>query len=98
MTRIATPMNFWSMAREYLVAAQTLINADRRAVVGFASHPTLLLLSHGTELALKAYLLSQGVSVNELKKIGHDLRKSLNQAETKGFRQLGRAVQGSLLN
>lgn len=90
MKPAATPMNFWSMAREYLLAAQILIEADRRAVLGFASHPTLLLLSHGIELALKAYLLSHGLNAKELKKIRHDLVKALEEAENRGLRQLGR--------
>jgi len=90
VARKATPMNFWAMAREYFLAAQVLIEADRRAVLGFASRPTLLLLSHGIELMLKAYLLSQGASEKQLKNIGHDLVECLAEAEGRGLRILGR--------
>jgi hypothetical protein len=78
------------MAREYCLAAKTLIAADRRAVLGSASLPTLLLLSHGIELMLKAYLLSQGISEKQLKNIGHDLVECLAEADGRGLRLLGK--------
>src|SRR5688500_13153277 len=83
-------MNFWSMAREYLLAAQAVIEKDRQATLGFAPRPTLLLLSHGIELALKAYLLAQGLTVAQVTRIRHDLKGCLSESEASGLRILGR--------
>jgi hypothetical protein len=47
----------------------------------------LYLLSHGVELALKAYLRAQGLNLTALRRIGHDLTRCLQEAERAGLDQ-----------
>ena len=49
--------------------------------------PKYVLLYHAVEMVLKAYLLRQGISEKILgsKEFGHDLKKLLNEAVTRGL-------------
>lgn len=82
-----TPMNLWSMAKEFHDAARTLIKGDSATLIGIASVPTFYLLSHGIELVLKAYLRSTGRRALDLKRLGHDLLQCLQQADQAGLSQ-----------
>jgi len=80
-----TPFGLWRFAEEYLSAA-ILVGADPAHEI---SAPRYYLLGHSTELALKAFLLARGVSLDELKtKIRHDLEKALEMAEKLGLLKL----------
>jgi hypothetical protein len=60
--------SFLADSRDYVDAACALIE------VGGAVEPIGLIASHGMELALKAYLLHCGMSVEQLRRdFGHDL-------------------------
>ena len=48
-----------------------------------------LLIGHAIETALKSFLFFNGRSMNNLKKKGHDLCKTLRDAKSKGFNILG---------
>ena len=48
--------------------------------------PVLYLIGHSMELSLKAYLLHQGVTLNELRKTyGHNLRKCMKKSKELGI-------------
>ena len=47
--------------------------------------PTYYLLCHGIELALKSYLAASGVSEDALRKLRHDLKRALRDAQRRGF-------------
>lgn len=83
--RAETPMNLWSMAKEFHDDACALMKADQSTLIGFASMPTFYLLSHGIELLLKAYLRSTGRRALYLKRLGHDMLKCLRRAEQAGL-------------
>lgn len=59
-------------AKEMLKAAEILHASDVWAVQG----PTYFLLGHGIEVALKAFLLANGDSMDLMFKIGHNLAKA----------------------
>ena len=51
--------------------------------------PVLFLVGQAVELALKAFLLSQGVSLSTLRKdYGHELHRALRKAKELGFKPL----------
>jgi hypothetical protein len=47
--------------------------------------PVLYLIAHSIELCLKAYLIHKNVPLHDLKKYGHDLKKSLQKAKELGL-------------
>ena len=47
--------------------------------------PVLYLVGHGIELSLKAYLLQHGVTLAELKGLGHNLSACFDRAEQLGL-------------
>jgi hypothetical protein len=66
----------WNLADEFVEAADEL-----KPVLGTLSQfPIYLLYGHGIELALKAFLICQGVTEKKLRDIGHDLKKALRTA------------------
>jgi hypothetical protein len=66
-----TPFGFWRYASEFTKAAKHLHNQDRNYFI----IPAYYLVTHGIESAFKAFLRAQGYSVENLKKMGHDLKK-----------------------
>lgn len=77
-----TAFGLWRFAKEYLSAA-VLVGSDPTHEI---SAPRYYLLGHSTELALKAFLLTNGVSLNELRQqIGHDLEAALEKANAFGL-------------
>jgi hypothetical protein len=73
----------YSLAGEFLEAARVL-QAVPPVRVKFSS-ATYYLLGHSAELMLKAFLFKHGVSIDELKKIGHDLKNLVCVAREKGL-------------
>lgn len=71
-----------------------------------SSAPGLYLMGHGIELSLKAFLLGQGPTVRELRKLGqngHDLMEAFKSATNQGFDcqlsdELGELAALELLN
>jgi hypothetical protein len=63
-------------AKDYLEAA-IVVNREMGKEKDYAHvspMPAYFLLSHGIELTLKAYLRHVGLSVEDLRKVGHDLK------------------------
>ena len=80
-----TPFGLWRFASDYLSAAQLVGAASKHEM----SAPRYYLLGHAAELALKAFLLSKGVPLDELKfKIVHDLEKAFTRAVGFGLAEL----------
>jgi hypothetical protein len=92
-----TPFGLWYFASDYLSAAQLVGAAPKHEI----SAPRYYLLGHAAELALKAFLLSKGVPLDELKsKIVHDLEKAFTKAVEFGLTELALISpeeEGSLL-
>lgn len=63
-------------AKEYLEAAIVVDQemGKRKEYTSISPIPAYFLLTHGLELTLKAYLRHAGLTVEELGKIGHDLK------------------------
>lgn len=47
---------------------------------------TFYLLGHAAELSLKSYLFKKGLSVQDLRKVGHDLDSLLSKASELGLK------------
>ena len=73
----------FSLAGEYLTAAE-LLHATPPTNINYWS-VTYFLFGHTAELLLKSFLCDRGTSISELKKIGHDLEKMIQQARSLGF-------------
>ncbi len=65
----------WRLAQDYLAAGKTL--QPKWPKVSFVSY---YLYGHGLELTLKAFLVSQGCTLRDLKRVGHDLKRALRAA------------------
>ncbi len=76
-----TPIIFHSYAEQYLTACRTA-----EAAPGFSPVPYYL-CCRSLELSVKAYLLTRGITVEELKskKLGHDLLRNLTKAQSVGL-------------
>jgi hypothetical protein len=76
-------LGLWTEAHQFYTASNILINSKNSDVVT----PSYYLACHSIELALKAFLRGNGMSLEELKcrKIGHDLEKALAQAISSGL-------------
>jgi hypothetical protein len=66
----------WRLAEEYLEAAAAA-STPRSTRIPFVSY---YLYGHGLELALKAFLVSQGTTDRRLRRLGHDLKRALKAA------------------
>jgi hypothetical protein len=66
----------WRLAEEYIEAGEKL----RPQVIIPGNYPLYLLYGHGIELALKAFLISQGTTDKALRNIRHDLDRALRAA------------------
>ena len=73
----------YSLSDEFLEAAVVLQNTPPIRVN--YSSATYYLLGHSAELMLKAFLYSHGVTIPELKKMGHDLEKLATASTEKGL-------------
>ena len=62
-------------AREYFDAAIAADNAIGKGYKIHAPPPVMFLVAHSIELALKAYLRDQGLSVDDLRERGHRLEE-----------------------
>lgn len=77
-------MGLWTHANEFYHAVLVLVRPENDGLL----HPSYYLTSHSIELALKAFLRGNGVSLDDLKnqkKLGHDLEKILNNATYLGL-------------
>ena len=81
-----TPLGFLESSKEFLLAANLLFSKLNEGCL-----PGYFLLGRSIELSLKAYLMSRGVSIGELrkKKYGHNLHVLLHEAK---HRDLGDVV------
>jgi hypothetical protein len=73
---------FLSAAIREHASAHSPVDAD------ISSTPALYLMGHGIELALKAFLLGNGMTARELRKMGqngHDLIEAFNEAISRGL-------------
>lgn len=73
----------YSLSDEFLEAARVL-QATPPVRVNFSS-AAYSLLGHSAELMLKAFLYKRGLSIDELTKIRHDLKKLVKRAREKGL-------------
>lgn len=73
----------YSLSDEFLEAARVL-QATPPVRVNFSS-AAYYLLGHSAELMLKAFLYKRKLSIGELTKIGHDLKKLVNRARENGL-------------
>jgi hypothetical protein len=74
-----TPYGFLKYAADYLNAARTF------ADIGSFSPVPYYLTCHSLELGFKAFLLAKGVSLQEIKDVGHNLIVVLSQANDRGL-------------
>lgn len=70
----------WNLANEFVEAGDRL----KGLLSTLGSFPLYLLYGHGIELALKAFLISQGVAEKVLRGMGHDLQEALQAAKARG--------------
>jgi len=84
----STPHGFWRFAANYMLAAR--IVEVRIHEEGQLFFPTLQLYGIAIELALKAFLLKRGLTLNQVRSLSHDLAKALALARR---RKLGREVK-----
>lgn len=81
---VLTPGTLIDGARMYGAAADA-VNDRYPNSMHVLSH----LLGMSIELALKAFLLDRGRTERDLRKVGHDLRRLLEECESLGLRQTG---------
>lgn len=79
-----TPGTLIDGARMYAASADAVNDRYPNAL-----HVLSHLLGMSIELALKAYLLNNGATERELRRMGHDLRLLLLRAESHGLRNTG---------
>lgn len=73
----------FSLSGEFLEAARVL-QATPPVHIGYSS-ATYYLLGHSAELMLKAFLYKHGQTINELRKLNHDLEKLASRARVAGL-------------
>lgn len=76
-----TGMGLWTDARQMLKAAKVL--SENPDLAG--SSPAYFLAGHGIEEVFKAYLRACGISLKELRCIGHNLEHALGAAVSHGI-------------
>lgn len=67
------PVRWFSMAKRYMMAANTLLHSPEYRASRALFVPTLHLTGQGIEVLLKANLIGSGLDTTEVKKIGHNL-------------------------
>jgi len=81
MTTPKLDLEFFDRARQFRRAFDSLPNSGQPP-----EWPQYLLFYHAIELALKAYLIQQRVSVNDLKyRFGHDMKVLVEEAVNRGL-------------
>ncbi|UAA37872.1 hypothetical protein KIH87_14380 [Paraneptunicella aestuarii] len=83
MKNLEDEATFFSLSSEYLEAAETLNKIPPTKVNYWII--TYYLLGHSAELSLKSFLFKRGMSLKELRKIGHDLFELLDKAKNHGI-------------
>ena len=83
MTTAHSPEGFFVYASSYKRAAEVLMEQRTSELVV----PTIYLLSHSLELALKSFLLFKGLGAEDLarKPFRHDVLRCLTEAEANGL-------------
>ena len=76
-----SPLGLYRYADEYRAAAEIVQSQKPGKLI----IPIYYLYGHAIELALKAFLRSQGQTVEQLKSLGHDLEVALSAAEASGL-------------
>lgn len=82
-----TPLGMIRYAHEFMEAALA-VDEKMGNKPGFeivAPVPALYLLGHSIELSLKAYLLSQGVTLRQVRSLNHDLHACMRKAKELGL-------------
>jgi hypothetical protein len=82
-----TPLGMIRYAHEFMEAALA-VDEKIGHQPGFeivAPIPALYLIGHSIELSLKAYMLSQGVTLRQLRHFGHDLHVCIRKAKELGL-------------
>lgn len=74
-------MGLWTYAWYFHKAARVLIDSNSPHV----DTPAYYLISHSIELFIKAFLRGSGLSIDELKALGHNLDKCLEKAISLGL-------------
>lgn len=84
---IQASMHFLQYSRDFLIAAEMVLNKSNETPLPL---PTYFLYARSIELSLKAYLISCGYTIDELKKkkFGHDLRALFNEVNNKDMRKI----------
>lgn len=82
-----TPLGMIRYAHEFMEAALAVDEkiGNRAGFEIVAPIPVLYLVGHSIELSLKAYLLSYGVTLRELRHFGHNLHASFRKAKELGL-------------
>jgi HEPN domain-containing protein len=73
----------WNYAYEYFKAGVIVHESAKTN-----TDPIYFLIGHSIELCLKAYLRGSGLSIEQLKKLGHNLDKLLEEAKAHGVASL----------
>tara|TARA_R110000868_G_scaffold381115_1_gene647494 strand:- start:33 stop:479 length:447 start_codon:yes stop_codon:yes gene_type:complete len=73
----------FSLSTEFLEAAITLQNTPPTKI-NYRS-VSYYLLGHAAELSLKSFLFQQGLSSDDLKTIGHDLKRLIRKSKEKNI-------------
>ena len=68
----------------YLAAAHVLLKAEVECT--FPDRPVRFLIYHAAELHLKAFLRASGLTVAEVRKLGHSFSKLISTARSQGLR------------
>ena len=82
-----TPLGMIRYAHEFMEAALA-VDEKMGSKPGFeiiAPIPVLYLLGHSIELSLKAYLLSQGLTLRQVRNLNHDLHACKRKAKELGL-------------
>jgi HEPN domain-containing protein len=77
--------DFYKLGSKFLKAARIIFEKGNFPELDF---PAFALAGQAIELFLKAYLLTKGLHVDELKKIGHNLKSAFETAEKHGLSQI----------
>lgn len=73
LTEDSLPVRWFVMAKRYMMAANTLLHSPEYTASRALHVPTLHLTGQGIEVLLKANLIGAGLTIGEVKKIGHNL-------------------------
>ena len=74
-------MGLWRYSSEFLRAGVAVLEAEGDSLV----MPLCYLYCHSLELAFKAFLRGSGMTLDELIRIGHDLKKACEEARAAGL-------------